>query len=112
MKEVHISSLDERSLSNLAWCATAYRIDRLFWSNCYLFCFESYEKSLEYEEEKGVLPVGQICYAKMQKYTKSYDVEKSVRIPIVDVSDMYLYSEIARTIKAHEARNHRKHAQF
>jgi hypothetical protein len=111
MKEIHISGLDERSLYNLAWCATAYRIDRLFWSNGYLFCLEPFEKSLEYEEEKGVLPVGQVCYAKLLKYTKSYEVEKSVQIPIVDVSDMYLYSAIARTIKAHEARNHRKHAQ-
>ncbi len=54
--------------------------------------------------------MGQVCYAKFPKYTKSYEVEKSVQIPIVDVSDMYLYREIARTIKAHEARKHRKHA--
>lgn|GEM_PF-2302238 len=33
MKEVHIFGLDERSLNNLAWCAMAYRVDRLFWSD-------------------------------------------------------------------------------
>lgn len=107
MKEVHIFGLDERSLSNLAWCATAYRIDRLFWADGYLFCLEPYEKSLEYEEEKGILPVGQVCYVRFPKYVKSYEVEKSVQIPIVDVSDMLLYREIAHTIKSHDVKNHR-----
>ena len=108
MREIHIFGLDERSLSNLAWCATAYRVDRLFWSDGYLFCLEPYEKSLEYEAEKNILPVGQVCYAKFPKYVKSYEVEKSVQIPIVDVSDMRLYREIARTIKSHDLKKHRK----
>ena len=108
MKEVLILGLDERSLSNLAWCATAYRVDRLFWSDGYLFCLEPYERSLEYEAEKGVFPVGQVCYVRFPKYVKSYEVEKSVQIPIVDVSDMRLYKEIARAIKTHDMTNHQK----
>lgn len=108
IKEVLILGLDERSLSNLAWCATAYRVDRLFWSDGYLFCLEPYEKSLEYEAEKSIFPVGQVCYVKFPKYVKSYEVEKSVQIPIVDVSDMRLYKEIASAIKTHEMENHRK----
>lgn len=108
MKEVLILGLDERSLSNLAWCATAYRVDRLFWSDGYLFCLEPYERSLEYEAEKGVFPVGQVCYVEFPKYVKSYEVEKSVQIPIVDVSDMRLYKEIARAIKTHYMKNRQK----
>lgn len=108
MKEVLILGLDERSLSNLAWCAMAYRVDRLFWSDGYLFCLEPYERSLEYEAEKNILPLGQVCYAKLPKYVKSYEVEKSVQIPIVDVSEMQLYREIARAIKSHDTKTHRK----
>ena len=108
MKEVLILGLDERSLPNLAWCATAYRVDRLFWAEGYLFCLEPYERSLEYEAEKGVFPVGQVCYARFPKYVKSYEVERSVQIPIVDVSDMSLYKEIARAIKTHDTESHRK----
>lgn len=108
MKEVLILGLDERSLSNLTWCATAYRIDRLLWADGYLFCLEPYEKSLEYEAEKGVFPIGQVCYVRFPKYVKSFEVEKGVQLPIVDVSEMHLYREIARAIKSHDMKAHRK----
>jgi hypothetical protein len=108
MKEICIFGLDARSVGNLAWCATAYRVDRLFWSDGYLFCLEPYEKSLEYEAEKGILPLGQVCYVRFPKYAKSYEVEKSVQIPIVDVSDMYLYRGITRAIKTDEVKKRAK----
>ena len=63
---------------------------------------------MEYEEDRGILPLSQVCYTKFPKYVKSYEVEKSVQIPIVDVSDMLLYREIARAIKSHETKNHKK----
>jgi hypothetical protein len=73
-----------------------------------MICLEPYEKSLEYEEDKGVLPIGQLCYAKFPKYMKSYEVERSLQIPIVDVSDMSLYKEIAVAIERHQTRTEKR----
>jgi len=106
-KEVHVFGLDERSLTNLLWCATSYRSDRLFWADGYLFCIELYEKSIDYEVEKGVFPISQVCYVRFSKYEKYYEVEKGIQIPIVDVSGMRLHKEIARAIKNCDRRNHR-----
>ena len=108
IRSVNIFGIDERSLSNIAWCATANHADHLFWINGYLICLEPYEKSLECEEDKGVLPIGQLCYAAFPKYVKSYEVEKSLQIPIVDFSDMSLYKEIANVIERHQIGAHRK----
>ena len=108
IRSVNIFGIDERSLSNIAWCATAGHADHLFWINGYLICLEPYEKSIECEEDKGVLPIGQLCYAKFPKYVKSYEVEKSLQIPIVDVSDMGLYKEIVNAIERHQVGTNRK----
>jgi hypothetical protein len=108
IRTVNIFGIDERSLPNIAWCATANHADHLFWVGGYLICLEPYEKSLECDEDKGVLPIGQLCYAKFPKYVKSYEVEKSLQIPIVDVSDMGLYKEIADAIEKHQTRTHRR----
>jgi len=107
-KEVRIFGLDERSTSNIFWCAISYRADRLFWAEGYLFCIENCEDSMSYEFENGVFPISQICYIKFQKYAKYYEVEKGLQIPIVDVSDMNLYKEIVKCIKDKEASNSTK----
>jgi len=104
LKSVNIYGIDERSLSNIAWCATANHADHLFWVNGYLICLEPYEKSLECEEDRSILPIGQLCYARLPKYVKSYEVEKSLQIPIVDVSDMGLYKEIVDAIERLQTR--------
>ena len=108
IRNVNIFGIDERSLSNIAWCATANHADHLFWVNGYMICLEPYEKSLECEEDRGSIPIGQLCYARFPKYVKSYEVEKSLQIPIVDVSDMSLYTEIADAIEGHHRRTYRK----
>ncbi|UCF59162.1 MAG: hypothetical protein JSV15_01700 [Candidatus Bathyarchaeota archaeon] len=48
-KKLLVLGVDKRSLENLAWCATTYGINRLFWADGYLFCVEVYEKSFEHE---------------------------------------------------------------
>ena len=99
VKEIRLLGLDERSLWNLLWCAASYRLDRLFWAEGYLFCVEMYDKSFDFEVERGVLPVSQVCYTRFPKYEKYYEVEKGVQLPIVDVSEMQLYSGIIRAIR-------------
>jgi len=99
VREIRLLGLDERSLCNLLWCATSYRLDRLFWADGYLFCMETYDKSFDYEVERGILPISQVCYTHFPKYEKYYEVEKGIQIPIVDVSGMQLYSGITRIIK-------------
>ena len=102
-EEVRILSLDERKLENIFWCAMSYRADRLLWADGYLLCMENYEEAMSHEIEKGVFPISQICYAVFPKYMKYYEVEKSVQIPIVNVSDMHLYKAIVKAIKDREA---------
>ena len=102
-KEVQIMGLDERSISNIFWCAVSYRSDRLFWVDGYLLCIENCEDALTYEMDKGIFPVSQVCYIKFPKYVNYYEVEKGIQIPIVNVSDMRLYREIVNAIKEREA---------
>ncbi|MFQ6075903.1 MAG: hypothetical protein ACE5Z5_07200 [Candidatus Bathyarchaeia archaeon] len=99
-KDIRILGLDERSLTNLLWCALSYRLDRLFWVDGYLLCLEVYEKAFEYEVKEGIFPISQVCYTKLPKYVKVYEVEKGAQIPIVDVSEMKLYREIVKAIKS------------
>jgi hypothetical protein len=107
IKEVIVLGIDERTRENLMWCAASYRLERLFWADGYLFCLEPYEKSIDYEVEKGICPISQVCYVKFPKYEKYYEVEKGVQIPIVDVSGMRFYKELVRAIKTKDRRNHR-----
>ena len=99
VKEIRLLGLDERSLCNLLWCAASYRMDRLFWADGYLFCMEMYDKSFDFEVERGILPVSQVCYTRFPKYEKYYEVEKGIQLPIVDVSEMQLYRGFLRAIK-------------
>ena len=101
-KEVNILGLDERIIGNIFWCALSYRSDRLFWADGYLLCIENFDDAIKYEIEKGVFPISQVCYIKFPKYTKFYEIEKGLQIPIVNVSDMRLYKEIVKAISDRE----------
>lgn len=97
-KKVTILGLDRRNLANLGFCAVTFGASRLFWVDGFLLCLEVYEKSFEYEIERGNFYVSQLCYADFPKYNRILEVEKGTQIPIANVSDMQMYKEIARTI--------------
>ena len=97
-KKVNILGLDKRSHSNIAWCAATFGASRLYWINGYLLCLEVYEKSFEQEMNKKEFPISQICYAKFPKYEKLFEVDKTVQIPVVDVSDMTLFQNVLAAI--------------
>ena len=99
-KEIKILGLDERPLDKLLWCALSFRMDRLLWVDGYILCMEVYDDAFDYEIKSVFFPISQVCYAKLPKYVKLYDVGKGVQIPIVDVSDMSLYREIVKNIKS------------
>ncbi|MCK4320236.1 hypothetical protein KAW11_01350 [Candidatus Bathyarchaeota archaeon] len=97
-KKLLVLGVDKRSLENLAWCATTYGINRLFWVDGYLLCVEVYEKSFEHEIKRKVFPISQVCYTSFPKYTKVFEVQKGVRIPIVNASDMQIYRSLLKAI--------------
>ena len=97
-RKITVLGLDKRSVNNIAWCATTYGVNRLYWINGYLLCVEVYDKSFEQEIKKHEFPMSQICYAEFPKYEKLYEVDKSLQIPIVDVSDMKLFQDILKAI--------------
>ncbi|MEM3629576.1 MAG: hypothetical protein QW667_05540 [Candidatus Bathyarchaeia archaeon] len=97
-KKISVLGLDKRSVADIAWCATTYGANRLYWIDGYLLCLEVYEKSFEHEMKKREFPVSQICYAKYPKYEKIYEVEKSLQIPIVNVSEMRIFKSILKAI--------------
>lgn len=101
-KDVRILGLDKRDIDKLIWCSVTSGVGRLFWIDGYLICLEVYEKAFEYEVEKGFLPISQICYTHLPNYTPVYEVGRGAQLPITDVSDMKLYREILKTIKAYE----------
>lgn len=97
-RRITILGLDKRSINNIAWCATTYGVNRLYWIDGYVLCLEVYEKSFEHELKKQEFPISQICYAEFPKYEKIYEVEKSLQIPIVNVSDMKIFQNILKSI--------------
>lgn len=97
-KKITILGLDKRSLSDIAWCATTYGANRLYWIDGYILCLEVYEKSFEQELKKKEFPISQICYAEFPKYERIYEVDKSLQIPIVNVSDMKIFQSILKAI--------------
>jgi hypothetical protein len=97
-KKITILGLDKRSLSDIAWCATTYGANRLYWIDGYILCLEVYEKSFEQELKKKEFPISQICYTEFPKYEKIYEVDKSLQIPIVNVSDMKIFQNILKAI--------------
>jgi hypothetical protein len=97
-KKVNVLGVDSRSVENITWCAATYGMNRLYWVNGYLLCVEVYEKSFDHELKNKEFPISQVCYAKFPKYEKLYDVDKSVQIPIANVSDMKLFQSILKAI--------------
>jgi len=97
-KRLVVLGLDKRSLENLAWCATTYGINRLFWVDGYLLCVEVYEKSFEHEIKRREFPISQVCYTSFPKYTRVYEVEKGMQIPIVNASDMRIFNSLLKAI--------------
>ena len=97
-REVVVLGVDDRSLENLAWCATTYGVNRLFWVDGYLLCVEVYEKSFEREIEEREFYISQVCYASLPKYVRVFEVEKGTQIPVVDASDMKIYRNLLKAI--------------
>jgi len=101
-KKITVLGLDKRSVEDLAWCATTYGINRLFWVDGHLLCVEVYEASFEREMESKEFPISQVCYASFPKYTRVYEVEKGMQIPIVKASDMKIFSNLMKAILKNE----------
>jgi len=101
-KKITVLGVDKRSVEDLAWCATTYGINRLFWVDGHLLCVEVYEASFEHEMEDKEFPISQVCYAKFPKYVKVYEVEKGMQIPIVNASDMKIFSNLIKAILKNE----------
>jgi hypothetical protein len=97
-RKISILGLDKRSIGDLAWCATTFGASRLYWIDGSLLCLEVYEKSFEHELKKREFPISQICHTEFPKYEKIYEVEKSLQIPIVNVSDMKIFQSILKAI--------------
>lgn len=97
-KKIRVLGLDQRSLEDIAWCAATYGVSRLYWIDGYLLCIEVYEKSFEQELKNREFPISQICYAKYPKYEKIYEVNKTLQIPIVNVSDMKIFKSLLNAL--------------
>lgn len=106
-RKVTILGLDKRSVSDIAWCAATYGVNRLYWVNGYLLCLEVYEKSFAHELKSKEFPISQICYAEFPKYEKLYEVDKSLQVPIVNASDMQMFQNILKAILKRKDENTR-----
>jgi len=97
-RKVVILGVDKRPLENLAWCASTYGANRLHWIDGYLLCLEVYEKSFEHEIKTKEFPISQVCYVKFPEYARSYEVERGVKLPIVNVSEMRIFQNLLKAI--------------
>ena len=97
-KKIVVFGVDKRSLKDLAWCAITFDTNRLFWVDGYVLCMEVYEKAFEQELKKKEFPISQVCYASYPKYTRVFEVEKGMQIPVVNASDMRLYRSLLEAI--------------
>jgi hypothetical protein len=104
-RRISVLGLDKRSVGDIAWCATTYGVNRLYWVDGYVLCLEVYEKSFEHELKKREFPISQICYTEFPKYEKIYEIDKSLQIPIVNVSDMEIFKSILKAILNNEKRS-------
>ena len=98
-RKVTVLGLDKRNVGDIAWCATTYGASRLYWIDGYLLCLEVYEKSFEHELKSREFPISQICYAEFPKYERIYEVDKSLQIPVVNVSDMRIFKNLLKAIR-------------
>ncbi len=101
-KKIRVLGLDKRNIGDITWCATTYGANRLYWIDGYLLCLEVYEKSFEQELKKQEFPISQICYAEFPKYEKIYEVDKSLQIPVVNVSEMKIFKNLLKAIMENE----------
>jgi len=101
-KKVVVLGVDKRPLEDLIWCASTYNINRLFWIDGYLICAEVYEKAFEHEIAKREFPISQVCYTEFPKYKKFLEVEKGVHLPIVNVTDMKIFTNLLKAIQENE----------
>lgn len=99
-KNIIILGLDKREPKNLGFCAITFGANRLFWIDGLLLCLEVYEKSIEYEMDRGEFYISQLCYADFPKYAEIFEIERGTQIPIVNVSDMQIYAKIVKAIKS------------
>jgi hypothetical protein len=97
-RKVIVLGVDKRKLESLAWCASTYGVNRLYWIDGYLLCLEVYEKSFEHEIKSKEFPISQVCYTEFPGYSKTFEVERGVKIPIVDVSEMRIFKKLLRTV--------------
>lgn len=97
-RKISILGLDKRSVKDIAWCAATYSMNRLYWIDGYLLCLEVYEKSFEHEITNKEFPISQICVGEFPEYTKIYEIDKSLQIPIVDVSEMKIFKNMLAAI--------------
>jgi len=107
-KKILVLSLDKRTLENLAWCASTYGANRLYWTDGYLLCLEVYEKSFEHEIKTKEFPISQLCYTPFPKYTRTYEVERGVQLPIVNASDMRIFQDLQKAIQKTEGKGTRE----
>ncbi len=103
--KISILGLDKRSVKDIAWCAATYGMSRLYWLDGYLLCLEVYDKSFEYEIKNKEFPVSHVCYAEFAEYERMFEVDKSLQIPIVNVSDMKLFKSLLKAILDNEKEN-------
>jgi len=101
-RKISILGLDKRSVNDIAWCAATYGLNRLYWIDGYILCLEVYEKSFDHELKNKEFPISQICYAEFPKYRKIYEIDKSLQIPLVNVSDMKLFKNLLMAILKRE----------
>lgn len=97
-RKITVLGLDKRSVRDMAWCATTYGMNRLYWVNGYLLCLEVYEKSFEHEIKNKEFPISHVCYAEFPKYERMFEVDKSLQIPIVNASDMKMLKSLLAAI--------------
>ena len=97
-RKVVILGVDKRQLKSLTWCATTYGANRLYWIDGYLLCLEVYEKSFEHEIKTKEFPISQVCYIKFPEYSRTFEVERGIKLPIVNVSEMRIFQNILKAI--------------
>lgn len=97
-RKVVILGVDKRQLESITWCASTYGANRLYWIDGYLLCLEVYEKSFEHEIKTKEFPISQVCYTKLPEYSKTFEVERGVKLPIVNASEMRIYQNLLKAI--------------
>lgn len=110
-RKIVILGVDKRRLESLAWCASTYGVNRLYWINGYLLCLEVYEKSFEHEIRTKEFPISQVCYTKFPEYSKTFEVERGVKLPIVDVSEMRLFQNLLKAVLNADKKNTKSSAK-